>query len=510
MTAYAQTDGPAQLPTRVPVTTITAPNAPKTVAVTDNLQAMLSAAVAGDTFLVDPAYVWTGALTFPNVTSCTPALGISVQSGGTIIEDAKHRPVTAQQFPKIILKGSQTVTLGSCIEIYGLEITRAPGTGTWYNALVAGSTVHDVVLDHVYVHGTPTDESVRGLFLPGATGVAVLNSVFREFHCKALGTCGDTQTISFGLSDGPTSGSFLFRNNDLQSSGENIIGGGGPDTVSPTDVTIEYNDITKPDSWNPLSPTYGGYPWITKNLVEFKNCVRCLVQGNNMSGSWGGYSQIGFAVLIGAKNQNGACPACAVTDIVIRNNWINHAGPTAQIMVAPTPGLNVYAAETGRISVHDNVVTDPMYPECYGCGKWAFQVSSSTGAPLPLHDVSIIHNTISVSRGANDGGFLNLGGPPSGSGTQMFNISITDNVFPGGKYPIYSTGGGASNCAVSGSLNYATMLSGCFVSSSFTSNVVLLGDSSTKITWPAGNTIVGAGANVSGVKSALGSIGTLP
>ena len=97
---------------------------------------------------------------------------------------------------------------------------------------------------------------------------------------------------------------------------------------------------------------------------------------------------------------------------------------------------------------------------------------------------------------------MDLGGPAIG--TKMFNINVNSNVTPGGQYPLYSIGGGTSNCFAAGTLNYAAALAGCWVgTSSFTGNVVLNNGNTQKIVWPTGNTIVSSGANVVSLKTSL-------
>lgn len=498
ISALAQTDGPAVLPTRIPSVVIVSPNPPKIVATTENLQTVVGKAVCGDTFLLDPALVYSGSLTIPTL-ACDAAHGITIKSSATIVEDAKHRPLIGQQFPRIILKGSQTVSGGAFVSWYGVRFTRLPGTGTIYNYVNSGS---NAVYDHVIFTGTATDETVRGLYLGGAHDVVVQNSVFLDFHCKALGTCGDSQAILGGIGDKADSGSYLIQNNLIESAGENVMMGGGVDSFNVSDVTIQYNDIVKPASWNPADPSFTGTKWIVKNLVEFKNCVRCLVQGNRMIGSWGGYTQIGFGLLIGAKNQGsatgGQCPMCAVTDIVIRDNWISRTGEAMQIMRAPS-GTGDYPADQGHISIHDNVFDQLQYPECYQCGRWLVQLSSDNVGGFVMHDVAIRNNTFSLAGYLNGGGFMDIGGPATG--LKMTGIAVVNNVFPGGQFPLYSIGGGAGNCFASGTLDYAGSLAGCGVT--FTGNVVLNNGNTQKIIWPTGNYVVSSGADMLALQKSL-------
>ena len=353
--ALAQFDGPAELPRRAPLLSISSPNPPKTVGPTDSLQAAINTAVAGDTFLVDPTNVTTGQLTFPNLgPACDPGNGITIRTSGTLAETATHRVIPGQPMPKIVVRGSLAMAGGTCLMLYGIEVLRLPGTGTIYNLYQPNTGSTNILLDHVYFHGTPTDETVRGIYTGGGVkNLTVENSYFADFHCKALGTCGDAQAINCGIGDGPDSGNYLFQNNYLEGAAENFICGGGGDQFTPTDITLQDNDIVKPSRWNPLSPDYAGIPWIVKNFVEFKNCVRCLVQRNRLIGDWGGYSQLGYGFLVTAKNQNGNCPVCTVTDITIRQNWMSTSGQFAQIALVPS-GTGDWAKDQARISVHDN------------------------------------------------------------------------------------------------------------------------------------------------------------
>jgi len=56
-----------------------------------------------------------------------------------------------------------------------------------------------------------------------------------------------------------------------------------------------------------------------------------LFEDNILENTWGGFTQVGFAILLTPKNQAGAggsnlCPDCQVTDVTIRNLVIKHVG----------------------------------------------------------------------------------------------------------------------------------------------------------------------------------------
>src|SRR5205823_6351187 len=84
-----------------------------------------------------------------------------------------------------------------------------------------GATDH-VVLDRMYIHGTASDETRRGVALSGSTNIAVQDSYIADFHCSAMvGTCTDSQAVSGGIGSLAT-GPIRIVNNFLEAAGENI------------------------------------------------------------------------------------------------------------------------------------------------------------------------------------------------------------------------------------------------------------------------------------------------
>jgi len=154
----------------------------------------------------------------------------------------------------------------------------------------------------------------------------------------------------------------------------------------------------KPLTWMKGQPGYvggtNGNPFVVKNLFELKNAQRVLLDSNIMENSWGGFTQVGFAILITPKNQaatigSNLCPICLVTDVTIRYNSISHVGSGLQIANAMA---DFGAALDGqRNSIHDIVVDDIDGVKYNGPGQFA-QVSVSAGAPL-LQNVTINHVT---------------------------------------------------------------------------------------------------------------------
>src|SRR5215475_10601157 len=121
----------------------------------------------------------------------------------------------------------------------------------------------------------------------------------------------------------------------------------------------------KPTTWRQGDPNCvggaSGKPFIVKNLFELKNAVRLLLEGNVLENTWGGFSQAGFAILLGPKNQaigtRNVCPDCKVTDITIRYNTISHVGGGFQIGNGIS-GNGGAPKDGGHYSIHDVTVDD--------------------------------------------------------------------------------------------------------------------------------------------------------
>jgi hypothetical protein len=134
----------------------------------------------------------------------------------------------------------------------------------------------------MWLHGTVRDEVAHGVILSDSHHVAVVDSYLNDFKCVAKsGACTDAQTISGGNdSTAGVAKAYKIVNNFLESSGENIMFGGGASADTAGDIEIRRNHLYKPMSWNPGSSTFAGVHWIVKNHLELKNATRVLIEGN--------------------------------------------------------------------------------------------------------------------------------------------------------------------------------------------------------------------------------------
>ncbi len=507
-------DGPAELPRvyiQSAMANTPAPGTTTTVNAGGNLQTALNNANCGDTIQLQAGATFTGIFTFPAKTcddnhwiivrtssddSLLPAegsrltpcyAGVSSLPGRPAFQCASTNNVLAKLVMATPGNGPVVFAVGANhYRLTGLEITRLAGTGLVYAlaSIQSSGVANNLVFDRLWLHGTAQDETNRGIDLGSSTYVSVVDSFFTDFHCVSLGSCTDSQAINGGLGNDQM-GPYKFTDNFLESSGENILLGGGSATATPADIEISRNHMFKPFTWMKGQAGFvggtNGNPFVVKNLLELKNAQRVLVDSNIMEDSWGGFSQVGFAILITPKNQGGRdgtnlCPVCQVTDVTIRYTSISHVAAGLQIANA-LAGTGA-ALDGERYSIHDIVVDDIDGTKYNGPGEFV-QVSVDAGAPL-LQNVTINHTT------AFPPSTMAMIGDMVATSTQMKNFVFTNSIVDAGPFPVWSTGGGPTNCAYND--QPLTTFNACFSPYSFASNAVI-GSPSTypPSLWPTGN-----------------------
>jgi hypothetical protein len=216
-----------------------------------------------------------------------------------------------------------------------------------------------------------------------------------------------------------------------------------------------------------------GHPFIVKNLFELKNAQRVLLEGNVLENCWGGFSQVGFGILLTPKNQysgprGNICPQCLVTDVTIRYNHLSHVAAGLQIANASAHGGG--AQDGQRYSIHDLIVEDIDGAKYGGPGLLA-QISSDPQSPV-LQNVSLDHITAFPPKM-----LLNIGAMPE---KRMVNFTFTNSIVNGGKYPVWSTGG-QKNCARADVPS--TTFEACFTQYRVTHNAIIDAGGN----WPSGN-----------------------
>ncbi len=509
-------DGPAELPRVYMQTSLANTPAPGTtiqVSAGGNFQNALNSASCGDTIELAAGATFSGVVTLP-AKACDDLHWIIVR---TSAPDSSLPPEGSRMTPcyggvpslpgrpsfncssstkalaKVIysqIAGSGPFKLAAGANHYrllGLEIARAAGTGFIGPLIsVTSGTVNHIVLDRVWLHGSPQDDTQTGMNFGGMTYAAVIDSYVDDFHCTSItGSCTDAHAVSGGNSSS-NDGVFKITGNFLEASTEAILFGGGGATTTPTDMEIRQNHFFKPLTWKLGQPGYvggtSGNPFMVKNHLELKNAQRVLIEGNIFENTWGGFSQNGYSILLTPKNQasgtTNICPICKVTDVTIRFNSISHAG--AGISMANVPSDNGGIATAGeRYSIHDDVLDDINSSFYNGSGS-LFQVLSAWPTNV-LNSISINHVT-----GFSDPKSRIIGLGNATTNPQMYGFYLKNSIIGQALYPIWSAGG-TTNCA------YYDVplpsLTACFATWGFSYNAII-GTSSVNYPpskWPVTN-----------------------
>ena len=508
-------DGPAELPRVYLNTTLAdtpAPGPAITVLAGGDLQTALNNANCGDTIELQAGATFTsggtygGAFTLP-AKSCddqhwiiirTSAPDASLPLEGTRmtpcyagVASLPGRPVfTCSSTQKVLATltyagtGDGPVVFANGANHYrllGLEITRIPNNGNAVTALIGPALnggLSQVVLDRLYIHGSPTDETRRGVDLTGATSMAVQDSYISEMHCRVGGTCTDSQAVSGGTGSLPM-GPYKIDDNFLEAAGENLMFGGGAATQTPADIEVRFNHLFKPMFWLEGQPGYSAPAFIVKNHFEMKNAQRVLFDSNMVEDTWGGFSQHGASILIGPKNQDSGgesvCPLCQVTDVTVRFVTISHVSGAFQIanVLSPSGGAPLQGE---RYSIHDVIADDIQETKYIGYGNFA---EIETIAQPMLQSVAINHVTAFPTHT-----MLSVDGPNT---VKMPGFVLSNSIIAAATYPIWSGGSfGSSDCAYYDVPVKTVDL--CFSEPTFAYNA-FLGSSSAypPSAWPSGN-----------------------
>jgi hypothetical protein len=390
------------------------------VAAGASLQAAIDAAQPGDELLLAPGATYTGNFMLRNKGSVSSWITIRTDLTDASLgyAGARMRPSRAAsvRLARIVTPNSMpafaTVLGANHYRLTGLEITTS-FTGETYSLVNLGdgskvqntlsSIAHDLIVDRSWLHGSPTQNLRRCLYLNSATS-AVVDSWLSECH-----SANESQAILGTNGPGP----YLIQNNHLEAGHEVIMFGGSSTyvpNVSPSDITIRGNHIMRPLAWKGV--------WQAKNLIESKHSRRTLIEGNVIENNWSD-AQNGFALVLKSENQNRDTPWTQTTDMTIRYNRIRNVGSGINIAANPSGAPAVPAA---RFTIDDNVFENVGPSPYFGDGR-TFQL-------LPgLADIVLMHNTVLSASGANPASVYLVG-------NNIQRLVIHSNILHHGRYGV--------------------------------------------------------------------------
>ena len=422
-----------------------------------DFQTALNNATLGDTIVLQAGATFVGPFTLPNKTSGSGWIYIRSSAYANLPPPGSRvSPFYAANMPKIVVGSGvggaiQTTTSSHHFRFVGIEIK--PVAGQFVFGLVdigngnsSNTTVPDnIVFDRCYVHGDLSAPAGRRGFTLSGTNIAVIDS-----HVSGFSEAGaDSQAIFGYQGNGP----FKIVNNFLEGASENVLFGGAdpaiPNSV-PSDIEIRRNHFFKPLSWI-------GARLTTKNLLEFKNAQRVLVEGNVFENVFAD-AQAGFALLITPRNQSGTAPWSVTQDITIRlNKFVN-----------VDQGINLSGRDdvftsqiTRRILIENNILEVTRLNNSDG------RIFQFLNGPV---DVTVRHNT----------GIITVAGGTTSVTESYVNkvdrFDFNDNLVSVGSYGFIGAGTGPG----------IATLTTFFTNYTFTKNA-LIGDDFGGGLYPAGN-----------------------
>lgn len=416
-----------------------------------------------------------------------PPEGTRVSPAWAGVASLPGRPAFAQPsggpsrlLATLVVRRPSGATVGDHVRFVGIEWT-TPAEANIARIAVADHSNH-IIFDRNWFHPAEGAEVGHGVgLIEGSSTIAVINSYISGLNCIAVaGKCTDATGIGGGNGDEPIS-TLKIYNNFVESAGENILFGGGPASINPTDIEIRRNHLFRPMQWKEgepgYTPTASGHPFVVKNNFELKNGVRVLFESNLLENTWGGFSQTGYAILITPKNQMGKCPACRVNDVTIRYDRIRNVAGALQIANTHSK-VGAFVADGGRYSIHDIFVDEMHEKDFKGGGTFLILVSEQP----PVHDLQIDHVT-----SFGPGVLMAI----QNAGPKLPNFSLTNSVFAVGnkRMPIASAGGGPEACASKNQvLGGEAVLAACFDPYKFDRNLII----ASKGSFPKGNNMVGS------------------
>ena len=270
---------------------------------------------------------------------------------------------------------------------------------------------HNLIVDRCYIHGDPVLGQKRGIAL-NSGDTTISNSYIADIKARGF----EAQAIAGWNGPGP----YTIENNYLEGSGQSFMLGGADPSIPglvTADVVLKRNHLSKPLEWRHDR-------WTEKNLFELKNARRVLVEGNLIEHSWVD-GQVGYAILLTPRNQDGRAPWSTVEDVTFRNNIIRHAGGGMQILGEDD---NNPSGQARRITVTNNLFYDIDAKNWGGSGAFILIGNGPS-------DVIIEHNTVHQS-----GNILMAFGGSDSQPKPITGVRFRDNVVRHNQYGVHGSG----------------------------------------------------------------------
>lgn len=293
-----------------------------------SLQSAIDNAQPGDIIKLEAGATFLGPIELPAKSGEAEIIVQSSRAGELPLSriDPSHSPL----MPKIVARDGLKVDNPQAIrtkpgahhyKFDGLELTFEAGASVIYQLIQFGgnrrdqstlaSVPHHLKVDRCYIHGHPTSDFQSGIQL-NSSDSEVTRSYISEIHGRGK----DSQAIL----SWNTPGRLKIIDCYLEAAGENVMfGGADPASIDfiPSDIEMSRCHLFKPLAWK-------GAGWVIKNILEFKNAQRVVVNACVFENNWGGEGQAGIGILFTVRNQEGSAPYSIVKDILLTNSIVKN------------------------------------------------------------------------------------------------------------------------------------------------------------------------------------------
>lgn len=283
----------------------------------DNLQQAINEAIGGDVITITANSPLAANVKLPNK-NIDKDIVIQSDRAGELLEGKRVNPAAqAELFATLESTINaepviQTMSGAHHYKFIGVRIkTQSEGVFV-YDLVRFDNGSHHIILDRSWVHGNGEQETQRGVTL-NCADCGVTNSAITNIKARGM----DTQAV---LGWNGTLRAFVV-NNYLEATGENVMMGGADsssEAMIPRNVEIRRNTIAKLLEWR-------GKGYTIKNLIEFKSCIDCAIDGNVLENNWGNEGQAGAGIVITVRNQDCRAPWSTVQNGSFTNNIVRNS-----------------------------------------------------------------------------------------------------------------------------------------------------------------------------------------
>lgn len=287
-------------------------------------------------------------------------------------------------------------------------------------------------------HAPPVSIYNDAVHASSAGSMIVANSYFSNIN-HWRGVDPDSPTTTYGLNstaiaiDLTQCQKCKVENNYVNVPGISIFAQGADGTVCASDIVIRRNLSEWDPQWWWQGPSTNGLYAITRQSLEFKNCNRCLIEGNSLRNDWntgqtGNLSYQNFMVAVVADSANISTSVNQVSNITHRYNSIYNSAGSFTVR-----GKNYSPSDLvlGRSHLYrDNLVynINPFYYTIPGWGSYSpFIYISDT-----VEGMTVEHNTTYDIRGNGPSVLYMVDTDPGADLRVRNNLFVLQNSNPSG------------------------------------------------------------------------------